>query len=195
MSTIKQYRLPWTDRFVFCWAARACFLSGLGCASVSAGGFLLPRIVHTLDAPHKFYGSVDTSDRKVLRIREEKPGTLLAEFDLDCTVDPKLPDSVAIDPIELDESARGRYKLGQTQASRGGVPLSTGVHGMSGDRPGYPYAYRQSFSLDKIDRTQKTTIEIRIHPEKSATPKPPFDDIRGCLHITLTKSEGIKIAE
>jgi len=100
---------------------------------------------------------------------------------------------VLIDPIELTAPATAHYKLGLIQASKNGVPFSKGTHGMSIKRP--TYSFRQAFGLEKIDRTQKTTIEIRIQHEKSTNPEPPYADIRECLQITLNKSEGIPIAD
>jgi hypothetical protein len=188
MSTVKKYRLPWTDRFVFCWAARVCLAGGAACAGWSATGHVWPRVVHTLDAPKKFYKNIDTSDPKILRISRDDARTILAEFDLDPMTDPTLPESVSIDPIKLAAPATELYKLGPIQAVKDGDPFSEGTHGTSPKHP--DYSVQQAFTLEKVDRTKKTTIQIRIYPEKSANPKPPYDDIRGCLHIMLNTSEG-----
>jgi hypothetical protein len=110
MSKNERYRLPWTDRWIFAWAARLCIVTGMACVAYGATGRnLLPRIVHTVDAPRTFHKTIDPSDPQMLRINPYKDGRFIAAFDLDCIADPAMPGNVLID-IELTDPAKKLFQ-------------------------------------------------------------------------------------
>jgi hypothetical protein len=190
-KTPLKFRMPWVDR-KFLWCFRVIyFLIGWGWAGLyAANGRGVPQVIFVQSAT-THYRAVRASEINI--VPAVAGSDLFAVFYLDCAKEPEIPENMVVD-IELDLPTRTLYKLGDPTAEVAG-DLMDGASEPASVKGADDPAFHRQLSLKKIDRKQKTTILIRISPEKSAKPAPPYADVKKGLHIELNKWNGITLAE
>jgi hypothetical protein len=190
-KTAPKFLMPWADRKLL-WIFRVVyFLIGWGWAGLyAANGRGVPHVLFVQSAT-THYRAVRASEINI--VPAVAGSDLFAVFYLDCAKEPGIPENMVVD-IELDLPTRTLYKLGDPTAEIDG-DLMDGASEPAPVKGADDPAFHRQLSLKKIDRQQKTTILIRISPEKSAKPAPPYADVKKGLQIELNKWNGITLAE